>query len=95
VIDSLRVAHSVTAVGGTVYIPEVAVDFSGGGFSNYVRLLFVPCIFAHLTGAHQFLRPSWQEAAVGKFLASLPKGTYEGYFNPSGRVWAHHFPIEF
>jgi tripeptidyl-peptidase I len=25
----------VTAVGGTIHIPEVAVDFSGGGFSNY------------------------------------------------------------
>jgi tripeptidyl-peptidase-1 len=25
----------VTAVGGTTGIPEVAVDFSGGGFSNY------------------------------------------------------------
>ncbi|KAJ7734044.1 subtilisin-like protein [Mycena maculata] len=25
----------VTAVGGTVFIPEVAVPFSGGGFSNY------------------------------------------------------------
>ncbi|KIY52319.1 subtilisin-like protein [Fistulina hepatica ATCC 64428] len=26
---------SVTAVGGTTGVPEVAVDFSGGGFSNY------------------------------------------------------------
>ncbi|KAI0262573.1 tripeptidyl peptidase A [Gloeopeniophorella convolvens] len=25
----------VTAVGGTIHIPEVAVDFSGGGFSNF------------------------------------------------------------
>ncbi|KAJ3970810.1 peptidase S8/S53 domain-containing protein [Lentinula raphanica] len=25
----------VTAVGGTIHVPEVAVDFSGGGFSNY------------------------------------------------------------
>ncbi|KAI0065706.1 tripeptidyl peptidase A [Artomyces pyxidatus] len=25
----------VTAVGGTIDIPEIAVDFSGGGFSNY------------------------------------------------------------
>ncbi|THH05863.1 hypothetical protein EW145_g4490 [Phellinidium pouzarii] len=25
----------VTAVGGTIFIPEVAVDFSGGGFSNF------------------------------------------------------------
>ncbi|KAI9443995.1 tripeptidyl peptidase A [Lactarius indigo] len=58
----------VTAVGGTVHIPEVAVDFSGGGFSNY------------------FTRPIWQEVAVGKFLASLPKGTYAGLFNPFGRA---------
>ena len=28
---------SVTSVGGTNYIPETAVFFSGGGFSNYVR----------------------------------------------------------
>ncbi|KAH9162130.1 hypothetical protein EDB89DRAFT_2104352 [Lactarius sanguifluus] len=28
-------AHSVTAVGGTVHIPEVAASFSGGGFSDY------------------------------------------------------------
>ena len=27
---------SVTAVGGTTGIPEVAAFFSGGGFSNYV-----------------------------------------------------------
>lgn len=26
----------MTAVGGTHYVPEVAVGFSGGGFSNYV-----------------------------------------------------------
>ncbi|KAH8986019.1 subtilisin-like protein [Lactarius akahatsu] len=58
----------VTAVGGTVHIPEVAADFSGGGFSNY------------------FLRPIWQQVAVGKFLASLPKGTYAGLFNPLGRA---------
>jgi tripeptidyl-peptidase I len=25
----------VTAVGGTYKIPEVAISFSGGGFSNY------------------------------------------------------------
>ncbi|KAH9008252.1 tripeptidyl peptidase A [Lactarius hengduanensis] len=58
----------VTAVGGTVHIPEVAADFSGGGFSNY------------------FLRPIWQQVAVGKYLASLPKGTYAGLFNPIGRA---------
>ena len=30
---------SVTAVGGTEYVPEVAVYFSGGGFSDYVSPL--------------------------------------------------------
>ncbi|KAF8915388.1 peptidase S8/S53 domain-containing protein [Mucidula mucida] len=29
----------VTAIGGTVNVPEIAVDFSGGGFSNYVSSL--------------------------------------------------------
>lgn len=27
---------SVTAVGGTIHVPEIAVDFSGGGFSDLV-----------------------------------------------------------
>jgi len=31
---------SVTAVGGTEYVPEVAVYFSGGGFSDYVSALW-------------------------------------------------------
>jgi tripeptidyl-peptidase-1 len=59
----------VTSVGGTAYIPEVAVSrfFSGGGFSDY------------------FKQPSYQEAAVHKYLSSLPTGTYEGLFNPKGR----------
>ncbi|KDR84041.1 hypothetical protein GALMADRAFT_693836 [Galerina marginata CBS 339.88] len=59
----------VTAVGGTVQIPEVAVSrfFSGGGFSNY------------------FDRPSYQDRAVESYLKALPKGTYEGLFNPRGR----------
>ena len=29
---------SVTTVGGTTNIPETAIFFSGGGFSNYVSL---------------------------------------------------------
>ena len=33
--------HSVTAVGATTQIPEIAANFSGGGFSNYVRLLYL------------------------------------------------------
>ncbi|KAH8984238.1 peptidase S8/S53 domain-containing protein [Lactarius akahatsu] len=60
---------SVTAVGATTQIPEVAAHYSGGGFSNY------------------FHRPSWQRAAVTKFLQSLPDGTYTGLFNASGRAF--------
>ncbi|KAI0261846.1 tripeptidyl peptidase A [Gloeopeniophorella convolvens] len=59
----------VTTVGGTIHIPEVAVDFSGGGFSNY------------------FPRPAYQEAAVANFLRHLPKGTFTGLFNPTGRAY--------
>ncbi|KAK0243100.1 tripeptidyl peptidase A [Armillaria nabsnona] len=59
----------VTAIGGTVNVPEIAVDFSGGGFSNY------------------FPRPSYQDAVVGAYLKTLPKGTYEGLFNRSGRAF--------
>ncbi|KAF8464342.1 subtilisin-like protein [Russula ochroleuca] len=59
----------VTTVGGTTQIPEVAADFSGGGFSEV------------------FPRPWWQEAAVEKFLKSLPNGTYAGLFNPEGRAY--------
>ncbi|KAG6861867.1 hypothetical protein C0995_011164 [Termitomyces sp. Mi166 len=60
---------SVTSVGGTVGVPEVAVNrfFSGGGFSDY------------------FERPSYQDNAVKAFLKTLPEGTYEGLFNPEGR----------
>ncbi|PPQ92359.1 hypothetical protein CVT25_008709 [Psilocybe cyanescens] len=59
---------SVTTVGGTTHIPEVAVArgtfFSGGGFSEY------------------FPRPLYQEKAVKAYLNALPKGTYKGLFNP-------------
>ncbi|KIK03131.1 hypothetical protein K443DRAFT_5566 [Laccaria amethystina LaAM-08-1] len=58
-----------TAVGGTYKFPEVAVPFSGGGFSNY------------------FNRPRYQDAAVGKYLHALPKGLYNGLFNPNGRAF--------
>ena len=33
-----KLYDSVTAVGGTIHVPETAVFFSGGGFSNVVRL---------------------------------------------------------
>jgi len=59
----------VTAVGGTNFIPETAVFFSGGGFSNY------------------FKQPSYQKAAVEKYLKALPKGVYKGLYNPSGRAY--------
>lgn len=32
----ILIFNSVTAVGGTIHVPETAVDFSGGGFSNFV-----------------------------------------------------------
>jgi tripeptidyl-peptidase-1 len=58
----------VTGVGGTTYVPETAVFFSGGGFSDY------------------WPRPWYQALAVGKYLAhELPKGTYDGLYNPKGR----------
>ena len=38
---SRGVVHSVTAVGGTIHVPETAVFFSGGGFSDLVRTRFL------------------------------------------------------
>ena len=35
-VDAFGTMHSVTAVGGTASIPEVAAPFSGGGFSDIV-----------------------------------------------------------
>ena len=35
-VDAFGTMHSVTAVGGTLSIPEVAAPFSGGGFSDIV-----------------------------------------------------------
>ncbi|KAL9713097.1 hypothetical protein Ac2012v2_004338 [Leucoagaricus gongylophorus] len=61
----------VTAVGGTDFIPEVAVSvfFSGGGFSDY------------------FSRPKYQDEVVTQYLNALPNGTYAGLFNQSGRAY--------
>jgi hypothetical protein len=44
-LGGTALARSVTAVGGTTSVPEVAAEFSGGGFSNVVRFasLFWPC----------------------------------------------------
>ncbi|KAG6850641.1 hypothetical protein H0H93_010833 [Arthromyces matolae] len=60
---------SVTSVGGTQGVPEIAVSrfFSGGGFSDY------------------FDRPSYQDTAVKGYLDKLPKGLYKGLYNPGGR----------
>ena len=35
---------TATAVGATINIPETAVFFSGGGFSDYVHLKFHHCM---------------------------------------------------
>ena len=56
---------------------------------------FYPLRPRPLTGELQFPRPLWQKAAVHKFLESLPNGTYDGLFNPLGRVWVLHFLTEF
>jgi tripeptidyl-peptidase-1 len=78
--------HSVTSVGGTTNInPEVAVSrfFSGGGFSDYVSVIPSEVLYnCSLMKTIQFKRPLYQEKAVSKYLSTLPKGTYEGLFNP-------------
>ena len=92
--DPLGAAHSVTAVGGTTHIPEVAAYFSGGGFSDYVRYPFPSVLVRARTRRFtQFPRPEWQNASVTKFLNSLPPGTYSGLFNPNGRVRTHRFSL--
>lgn len=73
---------SVTSVGGTTQIKEVAADFSGGGFSNYVREWLEKQKFCFFTNfVPQFPRPSYQNRAVGAFLKQLPENTYAGLFN--------------
>lgn len=87
--------NSVTAVGGTVRVPETAVSFSGGGFSDVVRdvLLSLRYMRRMLTILQiQFPRPPFQELAVGKFLKTLPPGTFDGLFNRTGRVRSFYFP---
>lgn len=34
----------------------------------------------------QWTRPSYQENVVSAYLKTLPKGLYEGLYNPAGRV---------
>ncbi|KAI9449772.1 hypothetical protein BJY52DRAFT_1359482 [Lactarius psammicola] len=51
----------------------------------------IPEIAAGFLGggfSNYFQRPKWQDVVVTNYLASLPNGTYEGLFNPSGRIWA-------
>ncbi|KAN0134254.1 Peptidase S8/S53 domain containing protein [Lactarius tabidus] len=50
---------------------------------------YIPEVAAYFSGggfSNYFPRPWWQEAAVCKFLESLPSGTYAGLFNPNGRA---------
>lgn len=59
----------VTTVGGTTRVnPEIAVSFSGGGFSRY------------------FSTPSYQSAAVSRFVAGLGT-TFNGLYNKTGRAY--------
>ncbi|KAG6828490.1 hypothetical protein H0H92_007805 [Tricholoma furcatifolium] len=63
---------SVTTVGGTTNInPEVAVSRFFSGGGF----------------SNYFARPSYQDAAVKGYLANLPKGLYEGLYNPNGRAF--------
>jgi tripeptidyl-peptidase-1 len=83
IVIVLIIPYSVTAVGGTTNVPEVAVSrfFSGGGFSDYVSEFYcsdgTPSDYLF-----KFKRPAYQEQAVQDYLKALPKGTYAGLFNP-------------
>lgn len=68
----------MTAVGGTNSYPEVAVYFSGGGFSNYVSFLSFGSSLIDV--AVQFPRPAYQSQAVDQFLGKLGN-TYQGLYN--------------
>ena len=37
-VNTAKSGRSVTAVGGTIFVPETAVSFSGAGFSNVVSV---------------------------------------------------------
>ncbi|KZV69210.1 tripeptidyl peptidase A [Peniophora sp. CONT] len=60
----------VTAVGATQHVPEVAVSRFFSGGG-----------FSDF-----FSRPSYQDKVVPAYLATLPKGTFKGLFNPNGRA---------
>jgi tripeptidyl-peptidase-1 len=80
----------VTAAGGTTHIPEVAVDFSGGGLATSCVALFrsgrVTTLFKLTRICFQVPAPEVARCRRGEFLKSLPSGTYAGLFNPKGRV---------
>lgn len=69
----------VTTVGGTIRVaPEVAVSFSGGGFSRY----FAQVKSMHSDGSsasHMVQQPSYQASAVDSFLTGLGD-TFSGLF---------------
>ncbi|KAF8622167.1 hypothetical protein AX15_007283 [Amanita polypyramis BW_CC] len=59
----------VTSVGGTQHIPEVAVSRFFSGGGF----------------SNYFARPYYQDEHVTAYLNKLPKGLYEGLYNPNGR----------
>jgi tripeptidyl-peptidase-1 len=61
----------VTAVGGTTGIPEVAVSRFFSGGGF----------------SNYFAQPSYQTTVVNAYLNALPKGTFAGLFNSSGRAY--------
>ena len=71
-------------------MPEIAVPFSGGGFSNVVCPTQVFMSRDLVFRYSQFPRPAYQEVAVSRFLKTLPKGTFAGLFNPYVLVISAH-----
>ena len=73
----------VTTVGGTIHVnPEVAVDFSGGGFSNYFaqpRYAASRRCSPESDDAHCLSIYSYQATAVSTFLQKLGR-TNAGLF---------------
>ncbi|KAF8806308.1 subtilisin-like protein [Phlegmacium glaucopus] len=61
----------VTAVGGTTGIPEVAVSRFFSGGGF----------------SNYFAQPAYQATAVNAYLNALPKGTFAGLFNATGRAY--------
>ncbi len=55
--NSFENPSSVTAVGGTIHVPEVAVSFSGGGFSNTVIVYLSLCVLTFDEHIYEVLSP--------------------------------------